>query len=80
MSQDLVLKAIRELGGRATTKQIKQYLREHYPGSLTATNNTEKPMRRLRLAGLIKRNPDGTYEIGQPERVILNFERELIAK
>jgi hypothetical protein len=79
LTQSLVLEAIRALGGRATPRQIKQYLRKNHP-DYGMTNWIHRPISRLRAKGLIRRLEDGSYEIGKPERIVLNFERELAAQ
>ena len=76
MTQDLVLKALKEIGGSATSRELAQYIAEHYPGNITATRWIHKSLRALRTAGYVRRTINGTWQIGSDERVVLNYERE----
>jgi hypothetical protein len=74
--QDLVFKALEELGGKATSRQIAEHITQKYPGNRTCTTWVYKPLRALKSSCRVKRNSVGTYEIGSAESVVLNWEKE----
>jgi hypothetical protein len=73
--QDLVFKALEELGGKATSRQIAEHITQKYPGNRTCMTWVYKPLRALKSSCRVKRTPDGTYEIGSAKSVVLNWER-----
>jgi hypothetical protein len=62
LSQKVVLELLRELGGRATSRQISQLALQRYPGDTLYTYVGNR-LRKLENWDLVKHNPDDTWEI-----------------
>jgi hypothetical protein len=62
MSQKLVYLLIKELGGTAFPKQIKELAKQKYPDR-TLYKYVYDRLHRLAKWGYIQKNPDGSYTI-----------------
>ena len=62
MSQKVVLELLKELGGRATSRQISQLALKRYPED-TLHAYVGNRLRKLANWGLVKHNSDDTWEI-----------------
>ena len=62
MSQKVVFALLKELGGRATVRQISELARKRYPDD-TLYSYVGNRLRKLQNWGYVKRNSDGSWEI-----------------
>lgn len=62
MSQKLVYLLLKELGGSAFPKQIKELAKKKYP-NLTLHSYVNNRLRKLANWNYVHRNPDGSYTI-----------------
>jgi len=62
MSQRTVYELLKELGGRATSRQISELALKKYPDYSLHSYVSER-LRKLRNWGHVKKNEDGTWEI-----------------
>lgn len=62
MSQKVVYELLKELGGRATVKQVSELALKKYP-EYTLHSYVGNRLRKLQNWGYVKKNLDGSWEI-----------------
>ena len=67
MSQKLVYELLKDLGGTASSKQIREFAKMKYPELSLYTYVTNR-LNRLRKWGYVRKNPDGTWSITDMRR------------